>query len=224
MLCSSTSKTKLCTSTWIGANPGLGNKIAKALIESGHITEAILGDSKKTVEKLQAEVTMPSHEGSDTVRSDFVVNDSVVVEVKSCVCADYQKDKAPAVDKKDRYVTVISEDSEDLYKKTALFPIGKRAQNFQGQKVVSERCIKHLRHLAKIARGEEKANGYETACLLVIVNRGDCEKFRPCKEACPVFAQEFSNAVSDGVRIVAPKIVWNDNGDGQFGGLLPVEN
>ena len=216
-------KSKIGT-TWIGAHPGLGNAVAKALIEKGHITKAILGDSKKTVKKLKAEVNMRSPDGSETVRSDFVLNDSVVVEVKSCVCADYQKDKASVFDKKDRYVTVISEVSDDNYKKTGLFPIGKRTQNFQGQKVVSERCIKHLRHLAKIARGEDKTNGYETACLLVIVNRGDCEKFRPCKEACPVFAQEFSNAMSDGVRILAPKIIWDDNGDCHYGGLLPVEN
>jgi len=219
----SSRKTKT-VNTWIGAHPGLGNAIAKALIENGHITEAILGDSKKTVEKLKAEVTMPCPDGSEKVRSDFVLNDSVVVEVKSCVCADYQKDRAPEFDKKDRYVTVISEDNDDLYKKTALFPIGKRAQNFQGQKVVSERCIKHLRHLSEIARGEYKSDGYETACLLVIVNRGDCEKFRPCREACPVFAQEFSNAISDGVRILVPKIVWDNNGDCHYGGLLPFES
>jgi len=221
--CDSKRKSKNGT-TWIGAHPGLGNAVAKALIENGHITQAILGDSKKTVEKLKAEVTMRSPDGSETVRSDFVLNDSVVVEVKSCVCADFQKDKAPVFDKKDRYVTVISEVSDDKYKKTGLFPIGKRAQNFQGQKVVSERCIKHLRHLAKIARGEDKINGYEAACLLVIVNRADCEKFRPCIEACPVFAQEFSNAMSDGVRILAPKIIWDENGDCHYGGLLPVEN
>ena len=145
MLCSSTSKTKLCTNTWIGANPGLGNKIAKALIENSHVTEAIFGDSKKTVEKLKAEVTMPSTDESETIRSDFVINDSIVVEVKSCVCADYQKERAPPFDKKDRYVTVISKDEDNLYKKSGLFPIGKRGQNFEGQKVVSERCIKHLR-------------------------------------------------------------------------------
>jgi hypothetical protein len=105
---------------------------------------------------LTFQVTMPKSEGSETVRSDFVVNESVVVEVKSCVCADYQKDTAPEFSKKDRYVTVISEANTDQYKRTGLFPIGKRAQKFEGQKVVSERCIKHLRHLAKIARGEEK--------------------------------------------------------------------
>ena len=160
----------------------------------------------------------------DNVRSDFVVNDKVVVEVKSCVCADYHHDSAPDRDKKDRYVVVtVSDQSPAEYQKSGIFPIGKPAQQFEGQKVVSERCIKHLRHLASIAKGQSSETGYSEAALLMIVNRGDCQKFRPCKEACPVFAQEFKAAVSAGVRVMAAKVVWNANGDCVFGGLLPVE-
>ena len=212
------------TKTWIGAHPSLGNAVAKALIEGDHITHAILGDSSNAnITKVQSEVTMRSKDGEDTVRSDFVVNEKVVVEVKSCVCADYHKDSAPEFSNKDRYVTVISnEDRLNKYQKSGLFPIGKRAQIFEGEKVVSERCIKHLRHLAKIAQGKD-SNGYKQSCLLLIVNRGDCSKFRPCREACPIFAKEFSKAKTAGVRIIAAKVIWNENGDCNFGGLIPID-
>ena len=87
---------------------------------------------------------------------------------------------------------------------------------------MSERCIKHLRHLAKIASGEKDCQ-YSKAVLLMVVNRGDCQKFRPCREACPVFADEFAAAMAAGVKVIAAKIDWKENGDGYFGGLVPVE-
>ena len=209
--------------TWIGAHPSLGNAVAKILLEGNYISNDVLGDqSKSTITKVQSEVTMKSKK-EDTVRSDFVVNEKVVVEVKSCVCADYYKRSAPESDKKDRYVTVISnEEKIEKYKRAGLFPIGKRAQNFEGEKVVSERCIKHLRHLARIAQGKDD-HGYKESCLLMIVNRGDCSRFRPCREACPVFADEFTKARLAGVRIIAAKVTWNKEGDCHFEGLLPVD-
>jgi len=209
--------------TWIGANPNLGNMVAKELIQQGHITEALLGDSNSSITKVQSEVTMPKSPKKDesNVRSDFVVNETVVVEVKSCVCSDYPKEGAPPSDKKDRYVTVVSDEPATKYQRAGIFPIGRPGQKFEGKTVVSERCIKHLRHLSEIAN--QRIGNYDRAVLLMIVNRGDCEKFRPCSEACPVFAQEFQAAVSKGVHVIAAKVVWSENGDGQFGGILPIE-
>ena len=208
--------------TWIGAHPSLGNAVAKVLLEGNYISNDVLGNqNKSSITKVQSEVTMRS-DTEDTVRSDFVVNEKVVVEVKSCVCADYHKSSAPQIGKKDRYVTVISnEDKFEDYKRAGLFPIGKRAQNFENGKVVSGRCIKHLRHLSRIAQGRDD-HGFKESCLLMLVNRGDCSRFRPCQEACPVFADEFSIAKAAGVRIIAAKINWNKDGDCHFRGLLPV--
>ena len=56
----------------------------------------------------------------------------------------------------------------------------------------------------------------------MIVNRGDCDKFRPCRESCPIFAEEFYKAISAGVRIVVAKIVWDADGNCHYGGLLPI--
>jgi len=92
--------------TWVGAHPSLGNKVAKQLLERGLISEAGLGtEAGSRPVDIRSEVTMPKTKGTEeeTVRADFVVGDAVV-EVKSCVCADYQKDSAPPSSKKDRYV------------------------------------------------------------------------------------------------------------------------
>ena len=29
--------------------------------------------------------------------------------------------------------------------------------------------------------------------------------------------------VSKGVHVIAAKVVWSENGDGEFGGILPIE-
>jgi len=203
--------------TWVGANPMLGNKVARQLLERGLISEAGLGaeaDSRPT--DIKSEVKMPKEtEEEETVRADFVVDD-VVVEVKSCVCADYQKDLAPPSNKKDRYVIVSSDADSKEYIRTGIFPIGKQGQDFEGSKVVSARCIKHLRHLAHLA------SSGKPSCLLLVVNRGDCKQFRPCFEACPMFAREFDKAVAAGVRIVAAGVTWNEHGDSYFTKLLPI--
>merc|ERR1719204_1564680 len=179
--------------------------------------EAGLGaEADSRPKDIKSEVKMPKEtEEEETVRADFVVDD-VVVEVKSCVCADYQKDSAPPSNKKDRYVIVSSDADSKEYIRTGIFPIGKLGQDFEGSKVVSARCIKHLRHLAHLA------SSGKPSCLLLVVNRGDCKQFRPCFEACPMFAREFDKAVAAGVRIVAAGVTWNEHGDSYFTKLLPI--
>lgn len=60
LVLSKTKKTKFET-TWIGANPSLGNAVAKALLENGHITDAIFGNSNQTITKIQSEVGQSSN-------------------------------------------------------------------------------------------------------------------------------------------------------------------
>ena len=62
--------------TWIGANPNLGNMVAKELIQQGHITEALLGDSNSSITKVQSEVTMPKSPKKDesNVRYGRLIN------------------------------------------------------------------------------------------------------------------------------------------------------
>jgi DNA-binding sugar fermentation-stimulating protein len=44
--------------------------------------------------------------------------------------------------------------------------------------------------------------------LLFVVNRSDCDAFRPCHEADPLFAQLVHQAVQRGVRVLALEICW----------------
>ena len=65
--------------TWIGANPNLGNMVAKELIQQGLITEALLGDTKSSITKVQSEVTMPKSPKKDesNVRYGRFINPTV---------------------------------------------------------------------------------------------------------------------------------------------------
>ena len=200
---------------WVGANPCLGNRVAKAVLERGLLSGALLGREGEAPAEVRSEVTMPELEGGETVRADFMV-DGVVVEVKSSVCADFHQDQAPIITKKDRYVTVVSTVPAEEYVRTGLFPIGRRGQEYAGEKVVSSRCIKHLRHLASVARQGR------TAALLVIVNRGDCGGWRACTEACPGFARELGAARGEGVLVLPVGVSWDIQGRAWYRGILPI--
>ena len=71
------------------------------------------------------------------------------------------------------------------------------AQEFEGQKVVSTRAIKHIRNLVDMRSEEVRP------IVLFVVNRSDCERVRACGEACPVFAKELAKASKKGVLVVA---------------------
>ena len=73
--------------TWIGANPNLGNMVAKELIQQGHITEALLGDSNSSITKVQSEVTMPKSPKKDesNVRYGRLINDSLFFSISRYV-------------------------------------------------------------------------------------------------------------------------------------------
>ncbi|KAF7684997.1 Sugar fermentation stimulation like protein [Cucumispora dikerogammari] len=208
-------------STWIGAHPSLGNMVAKYLLEGNFITSALFGKTGDLhIFKIQSEVSMKDE--NMKIRPDFVVNDKTVVEVKSCVDADYHTDTVPAYGKKSPYVAIVSGESNfDDYKRVGLFPVGKANQKFEEKKVVSARSIRHLRHLSKIAEGINEL-GYTKSCLLIIVNRGDCSAFRVCHECCPVFADEIIKAKQSGVQIVAARVSWEENGDCYFDEIIPM--
>lgn len=110
--------------------------------------------------------------------------------------------------------------------RAATFPWGTRRQvGPDGEKVVSARAIKHVRELAKIARGEcEEQDGTRLgAALLFVVVRGDCEKMRPNKEACASFARHLCDAEATGVRVLARRISWCDDGRAFDDGPIPVD-
>ena len=60
------------------------------------------------------------------------------------------------------------------------------------------------------------------AFLFVVVRR-DATMFRPNAEACPSFARYLGEARRAGVRVLAHRVKWSDDGDAESMGPLAVE-
>ena len=148
--------------------------------------------------------------------------------MKNVVCADFEAGTEPTekVGNYDpqTYVVVAPPNKRGKgkgrqYTRTALFPIGGGAnQEFDGKPVISERACKHLRNLQSMLEEDDV-----TPVVLFIVNRSDCEKVRPCREKCPVFAKVFREAINAGVKALAVRVRWTEEGECFFDGVLPVE-
>jgi sugar fermentation stimulation protein A len=76
--------------------------------------------------------------------------------------------------------------------KTALFPVG-----YQKKKgaTVSERANKHVTHLTELSKKGKNCH------ILFVVQRSDCDSFRPYREKDPLFADLLDNAKDSGVTI-----------------------
>ena len=144
---------------------------------------------------------------------------NVVFEVKNVVCADFQSSNAPVPKSPGHCVVVAPEGKKnEEYKRAALFPWGKtRGQKYNDKPVVSERACKHLKNLESML---DKKN--VTPVVLFIVNRGDCQSMRACHEKDPVFAEILSDVVKAGVKALAVRVRWTEDGECFYDGMLPV--
>lgn len=230
---------------WVGCHPALAERCALEAIRAGLVLSPPLSPlngadedenkkKKKKKEKtprmskttttsgsLNHTYTPVSIKSQYTVgdsRVDFLVNDNHLVEVKGCVCADYSASAAP--EKRDKGHCVVlapSTVTSKEYHRSGLFPWGKVGQEFEGQKVVSARAIKHVRNLANLQSADMAAT------VLFVLNRADCHSMRPCHEACPVFALELSRAHAGGtgVGVVAFRVDFKGS-QAFFDGIVPV--
>lgn len=105
--------------------------------------------------------------------------------------------------------------SREPFRRAAIFPHGKHQAKIR---VVSERAIRQVHELTKLA--SDASSGMKCAVLFV-VNRGDCSFFRPCHEACPLFAQVLKHASEQGVHVMACDVNWKGS-QCYFGKTLPV--
>uniref|UniRef100_A0A7S2K3A8 Sugar fermentation stimulation protein C-terminal domain-containing protein n=1 Tax=Leptocylindrus danicus TaxID=163516 RepID=A0A7S2K3A8_9STRA len=170
-----------------------------------------------------------------------------LIEIKNVVCADYCKDTAPSKKGKNHCVVVsdasasLDEDAEYSYQRSGLFPWGKKTQQFEDQKVVSARAIKHVRnlvdlHLTSAAKEQEVESSSSnsnlknndgtlvTSCMvLFVLNRADCLSMRACHEGCGVFATELKKAADAGVLVRSFRVKWTTEGLAYFDGIVPVD-
>ena len=170
----------------------------------------------------------PTSSTSSSSRVDFVLERAdgsvCLVEIKIVVCADYPTatGRAPALvpalaagggggtPKKKKQAPVVGvytpqPSSAPYSSRTAIFPHGAVKKDIG---VVSDRAIKHVHHLEEVLRaGRATVAGRERhvsgAAVLFVVARDDCAEFRPCHEACPVFARVLRRAQRRGVQVLA---------------------
>ena len=126
-------------STWVGAHPSLGERVAHELISRGKLFDNIV-EVKREVSRI-FDLDM---------RADFVLTHedgtSRVVEVKTVVDTDYSTHYGLP----ERTKCVFTSDQLP-YNRTAIFPWGQSKQiGPEGEKVVSARAIKHVRELTKL--------------------------------------------------------------------------
>lgn len=77
---------------------------------------------------------------------------------------------------------------------SAVFPVGYKKRK---QDTVSERANKHVQHMTHLAK--DGKNAY----IIFVVQRDDCEDFRPYHEKDPLFASLLKSAREAGVNIMA---------------------
>jgi sugar fermentation stimulation protein A len=193
------------SSVLVGAHPRLGEKLARIVIERNLLN---YGPSPS----IQSEVTLRDS------KVDFVVNGDHVVEVKNVVCADYCLETAPPKLRPNHCVIAVDEPLAQ-YSRAGLFPWGLKNQTFEGEAVVSERAIKHVRNLASLR--ERPLQPITRASLLFCVNRGDCVRMRACSEQDPVFALEVEKAKEAGVGVDCFKVRWTAEGKCYWDGVVP---
>eukprot|EP00457_Paulinella_chromatophora_P003257 gb/GEZN01003263.1/.p1 GENE.gb/GEZN01003263.1/~~gb/GEZN01003263.1/.p1 ORF type:complete len:535 (-),score=79.67 gb/GEZN01003263.1/:449-2053(-) len=197
---------KLCSGgCWVGAHPGLGEKLAERLLELGVLDTQLLAPGDRTV-SFKREVSKIA--GSD-MRVDFVLTaksgQRTVLEVKTVPDTDYNPQTPPT-----RKECVFL--GAQPYKRAAIFPCGKlRQKGPDNGKVVSARAIKHLRELSRIAQGQISEAGGERlqAGVLFMVVREDAEFFRPNQQGCSSFTTHLRDAAQAGVKVLAHQIRWS---------------
>jgi DNA-binding sugar fermentation-stimulating protein len=215
---------------------------AGAIPELGAARSVLAQQTVSSVGSAAAAASTSSSSRTDFVleRADGSV---ALVEVKIVVCADYPSPTgrspplvpevpAAAAPKKSpkkaatpvlgvycssRAAQAAADDSDQpAYTRTAIFPHG-HAKKEVG--VVSDRAIKHVHHLEQLLRdGRAMVGGKErrvsSAAVLFVVARGDCAAFRPCHEACPVFARVLRRAAARGVQVLAYDVALDLGGNG----------
>ncbi len=122
-----------------------------------------------------------------------------VVEIKNVVCASYDPKEVERGEKNRFY------DYKKPFLKAGVYPFGDRNQSYKGKKVVSERSIRQIDLMKK---NKDKFNFF----ILFVVNRGDCEIFKPCWKADPTYAKSLLSAQQCGITLLAIKINWTLTG------------
>ena len=198
----------------VGCHPFLAERATKRMLELELLPEMGKYDLQ----------TVASQQSFGTSRVDYVLTSTcgtslTLLEVKNCVGADYCEGLVPS-GRSDVGVYQIAAVSDEgiAYQRHAIFPHGSKKP---GVGVVSDRAIKHVHELTRLHGTKDVKGRTIVSAILFVVNRNDCVAFRPCHEACMLFAQMLHRAYLKGVKLVAKALVWN-GGLCSAGPTLPV--
>lgn len=195
----------------VGCHPALAERAARRLLELQLLPELGTYD----VETLCTQQTYGKSRVDFTLSSAAMDTSITLLEVKNCVGADYCEGMVPA----GRSTVGVYTMPAEQYQRHAIFPHGHKKP---GVGVVSDRAIKHIHELTNLHGTIDGTTGKViSAAILFIVNRSDCTAFRPCHEACLLFAQVLLRAHRSGLTLIAKELVWCD-GKCHAGRTLPI--
>ena len=127
-------------------------------------------------------------------------NEIITIEVKNVVCATYDPSR-----KINRNESVFYDSTCDPFERSGIYPNGSINQLWQGKKVVSERSIRQLEKMINLTK-----RGFRFI-VLFIVNRDDCDVFKPNWQRDPIYSEYLNKAFDIGIDIIAVKLSWINN-------------
>ena len=173
----------------IGANPYTAELICKSLIQSD------LWNPFKGYDLISKPKSL-DHKADLYFEKNKNFN---IVEIKNVVCASHDPKEFKNGEKTRFY------DYKKPFLKAGVYPYGDLNQSYKGKKVVSARSIRQIDLMKK---NRAKFNFY----ILFVVNRGDCEIFKPNWKADPTYAKSLLSAQQCGITLLAIKINWTLTG------------
>lgn len=186
------------TYTITNTNPQMGNIMFENLLKNNCLPDYINYKSykrEKTIENSRFDFYIIKENGEEEY-----------VEIKSVVLCDYEKDDYPLYLKPE-----ISEMKK--YKKAAIFPDGYRKNK---NVPISERAIKHINELGKL-----KSEKNISTSLYFIVQRNDCEYFKPSNKD-QFYYEALKQGHKNGVKLKAISLEWTKEGICKFNKFIPI--
>lgn len=141
-----------------------------------------------------------------------------LLEVKNVVGADYPAGGVPKARSNVGAYEAAAGRPGEPYERAAIFPHGSHKP---GIGVVSDRAIKHIHELTNLHGNIDEDGRTIQSAILFVVNRADCQYFRPAHECDMMFAQVLQRAHVRGVKLIAQEIVWEEE-IAYLGRSLPI--
>ena len=173
----------------VGANPAFAEKIAREVL------------TKKLIKNYSTYNLISKPKGFK-YNGDLYLNSNDVtvgVEVKNVVCATYNP--MNKINRKDS----VFYDKSLPFKRSGIYPNGALSQKWKSKSVVSSRSILQLDKMVRLNK-----EGYKFL-VLFIVNRGDCDTFKPNWQRDSEYSKMLVKADKAGVDIQAVGVEWKES-------------